>query len=91
MWSTTTHSSSSGVRTPRRSLSRRPYRTVLKSIGQISFDCGSGPGETLPTHMRCRMSKKPDGSMGDFSVAVTFPKKHETDIIGLGIAVSGRY
>ena len=38
-----------------------------------------------------RMAKKTDGSMGDFSVAVTFPKSHDTDVIGLGIAASGRF
>lgn len=29
--------------------------------------------------------------MGEFSVAVTFPRSHDTDIIGLGIAASGRF
>jgi len=38
-----------------------------------------------------KMGKKPDGSLGDFSVAVTFPAKHETDIIGMGISASGRF
>jgi len=38
-----------------------------------------------------RMAKKPDGALGDFSVAVTFPKKHETDIVGMGIAANGKY
>jgi len=38
-----------------------------------------------------KMGKKPDGSMGEFSVAVTFPPKHETDIIGLGIAANGKF
>ena len=30
-----------------------------------------------------KMGKKPDGSMGDFSVAVTFPQEHKTDTIGI--------
>lgn len=38
-----------------------------------------------------RMAKKPDGALGDFSVAVSFPRKHETDIIGLGIAATGKF
>jgi len=38
-----------------------------------------------------KMSKKADGSLGDFSVAVTFPAKHETDIIGMGISATGKY
>jgi WD40 repeat protein len=38
-----------------------------------------------------KMGKKPDGAMGEFSVAVTFPSKHETDIIGLGIAANGKF
>jgi len=38
-----------------------------------------------------RMAKKPDGALGEFSVAVTFPKQHDTDIIGLGIAASGKF
>jgi len=38
-----------------------------------------------------RMSKKADGSLGDFNVAVTFPAKHQTDIIGMGISATGRF
>jgi len=38
-----------------------------------------------------RMSKKADGSLGDFSVAVTFPPKHQTDIIGMGISATGKF
>jgi len=38
-----------------------------------------------------KMGKKPDGAMGEFSVAVSFPPKHETDIIGLGIAANGKF
>jgi len=38
-----------------------------------------------------KMGKKPDGGLGDFSVAITFPPKHETDIIGLGIAANGKF
>ena len=38
-----------------------------------------------------KMSKKADGSLGDFSVAVTFPAKHKTDIIGMGISATGKY
>jgi len=38
-----------------------------------------------------RMAKKADGSLGEFSVAVSFPRKHETDIIGLGISSTGKY
>jgi len=37
------------------------------------------------------MSKKADGSLGDFSVAVTFPAKHQTDIIGMGISANGKF
>jgi len=38
-----------------------------------------------------KMSKKADGSLGDFSVAVTFPAKHKTDIIGMGISATGKF
>lgn len=38
-----------------------------------------------------KMSKKADGSLGDFSVAVTFPAKHQTDIIGMGISATGKF
>merc|ERR1712142_106395 len=38
-----------------------------------------------------KMGKKPDGSLGDFSVAVTFPAKHQTDIIGMGISATGKF
>jgi len=38
-----------------------------------------------------KMGKKPDGSLGEFSVAVTFPAKHETDVIGMGISASGKF
>ena len=38
-----------------------------------------------------KMSKKEDGSLGDFSVAVTFPAKHQTDIIGMGISATGKF
>eukprot|EP00092_Neocalanus_flemingeri_P108238 GFUD01138988.1.p1 GENE.GFUD01138988.1~~GFUD01138988.1.p1 ORF type:complete len:282 (+),score=104.20 GFUD01138988.1:69-914(+) len=38
-----------------------------------------------------KMSKKVDGSLGDFSVAVTFPAKHQTDIIGMGISATGKF
>ena len=38
-----------------------------------------------------KMGKKPDGSMGDFSVAVSFPAEHKTDTVGMGISPSGRF
>ena len=38
-----------------------------------------------------KMSKKADGTLGDFSVAVTFPAKHKTDIIGMGISATGKF
>jgi len=38
-----------------------------------------------------KINKKPDGGLGNISVAVTFPPKHETDIIGMGIASTGRF
>ena len=37
------------------------------------------------------MGKKPDGSLGDFSVAVSFPAHHKTDTIGMGISPSGKF
>ena len=37
------------------------------------------------------MGKKPDGSLGDFSVAVSFPSHHKTDTIGMGISPSGKF
>ena len=33
-----------------------------------------------------KMGKKADGSVGDFSVAVTLPALHTTDTVGLGIS-----
>ena len=38
-----------------------------------------------------KMGKKPDGSLGDFSVAVSFPAEHKTDTVGMGISPSGRF
>jgi len=38
-----------------------------------------------------KMGKKLDGSLGDFSVAVSFPAEHETDTVGMGISPSGRF
>ena len=38
-----------------------------------------------------KMGKKPDGSLGEFSVAVSFPPTHKTDTIGMGISSSGRF
>jgi len=38
-----------------------------------------------------KMAKKADGSLGDFSVAVTFPKVHLTDVIGMGMAATGKF
>jgi len=38
-----------------------------------------------------KMGKKPDGSLGDFSVAVSFPAHHKTDTIGMGISPSGKF
>jgi len=38
-----------------------------------------------------KMGKKPDGSLGDFSVAVSFPPEHKTDTVGMGISPSGRF
>ena len=38
-----------------------------------------------------KMGKKADGSLGDFSVAVTFPQIHKTDTIGMGISSSGKF
>jgi len=38
-----------------------------------------------------KMGKKPDGSLGDFSVAVSFPPAHKTDTVGMGISSSGRF
>ncbi|CAG0886288.1 unnamed protein product [Darwinula stevensoni] len=38
-----------------------------------------------------KVSKKPDSKLGDFQVALTFPKKHEGDCVGLGIACDGKY
>jgi len=38
-----------------------------------------------------KMAKKADGSLGDFSVAVSFPKVHLTDVIGMGMAATGKF
>jgi len=38
-----------------------------------------------------KINKKPDGGLGNINVAVTFPSLHETDIVGLGIASTGRF
>ena len=38
-----------------------------------------------------KMGKKPDGSVGDFSVAVTFPQLHKSDTIGMGISSNGKF
>jgi len=38
-----------------------------------------------------KMGKKADGSMGDFSVAVTFPEAHKTDCVGMGISSNGKF
>jgi len=38
-----------------------------------------------------KINKKPDGGLGNISVAVTFPALHQTDIVGLGIASTGRF
>jgi len=38
-----------------------------------------------------KMGKKPDGSLGDFSVAVSFPAQHKTDTVGMGISPSGKF
>ena len=37
------------------------------------------------------MGKKPDGSLGEFSVAVSFPAIHKTDTVGMGISPSGKF
>ena len=37
------------------------------------------------------MGKKPDGSLGEFSVAVSFPAHHKTDTVGMGISPSGKF
>ena len=38
-----------------------------------------------------KMGKKSDGSLGDFSVAVSFPQQHKTDTVGMGISSSGKF
>lgn len=38
-----------------------------------------------------KMGKKPDGSLGDFSVAITFPEAHKTDCVGMGISSNGKF
>jgi len=38
-----------------------------------------------------KMGKKADGSVGEFSVAVTLPALHTTDTVGLGISREGKF
>ncbi|XP_008196781.2 transducin beta-like protein 2 isoform X4 [Tribolium castaneum] len=38
-----------------------------------------------------KIEKKKDGWLGHATKALTFPKAHETDVIGMGIASNGRY
>ena len=37
-----------------------------------------------------KINKKPDGGLGNIGMAVSFPSLHETDIIGMGMAATGR-
>jgi len=38
-----------------------------------------------------KINKKPDGGLGNIGMAVSFPSLHETDIIGMGMAATGRF
>lgn len=38
-----------------------------------------------------KISKKDDGGFGQASVCLTFPKVHETDVIGMGFAPTGKF
>jgi WD40 repeat protein len=38
-----------------------------------------------------KVEKKKDGWLGHSTKALTFPKAHETDVVGMGIASNGKY
>ena len=60
-----------GVQTPRLLSSRRQCRIALRSVNSHqTIDCLSWSAISQVY----KMAKKADGSLGDFSVAVTFPK-----------------